>query len=77
MLNDVPTIPPVLLVVRFATPLDPNVELKLIVSLFEYAVPVLAVNVTTLIDAFASYTSSVSPAAYSDTSTPALFPVVT
>ena len=40
MLNDTPTIPPVLFVVRLAVPFDPNVELNVIVSLFEYEAPV-------------------------------------
>ena len=34
LLIDVPTIPPVLFVVRLADPLEPNVELNVIVSAF-------------------------------------------
>ena len=76
MLNDTPTIPPVLFVVRLAVPLDPNVELNVIVSLFEYEVPVFEDRDTALIDVSFSYTSNSSPADKLVTSVPELFPVV-
>ena len=63
--------------VRFATPLDPNVEVKLIVSAFEYAVPVLELNVTALILEFTSYTINVSPAENEVVSVPEVLPVLT
>ena len=59
LLIDVPTIPPVLLVVRLADALEPNVELNVIVSAFEFPEPVLLVYVTESIVVFVDYTSNV------------------
>ena len=76
LLNDTPTIPPVLFVVRLAIPFDPNVELNEIVSLFEYEAPVFEDKDTALIDVSFSYTSIVSPADRLVTYVPELLPVV-
>ena len=77
LLMDVPTIPPVLLVVRLADALEPNVELNVIVSAFEYPVPVLLVSVTESIVVLSEYTSKVWPALNDVCSTPALLPELT